>query len=105
MSWLLLRVIKLTSDIVACRLPGGVRSPADLWQFLLKKKSAQGVVPPVRYNIKGYYSQEGDKAGVMNVEGGYFLQEDVRQFDNEFFGINNFEATYGKHYNYEYFIS
>ncbi|KAI3334195.1 polyketide synthase-like protein [Ustulina deusta] len=79
---------------MACRLPGGVRSPADLWQFLLKKKSAQGVVPPVRYNIKGYYSQEGDKAGVMNVEGGYFLQEDVRQFDNEFFGINNFEATY-----------
>ena len=31
----------------------------------------------------------------MNVDGGYFLNEDVRQFDNEFFGINNFEAVYG----------
>jgi acyl transferase domain-containing protein len=30
----------------------------------------------------------------MNVDGGYFLQEDVRQFDNSFFGINNLEASY-----------
>ncbi|CAJ2508383.1 Uu.00g134090.m01.CDS01 [Anthostomella pinea] len=62
---------------MACRLPGGVRSPADMWQFLLEKKSAQGIVPLERYNIKGFYSEEGDKAGVMNVEGGYFLQDDL----------------------------
>ncbi|KAJ8129296.1 hypothetical protein O1611_g4338 [Lasiodiplodia mahajangana] len=80
---------------MACRLPGGVKSLADLWQFLLEEKSAQGPVPPERYNIKGFYSPEGDKAGVMNVDGGYFLQEDVRQFDNEFFGIHSFEATHG----------
>jgi acyl transferase domain-containing protein len=30
----------------------------------------------------------------MNTAGGYFLQEDVRQFENNFFGINNLEATY-----------
>lgn len=30
----------------------------------------------------------------MNSLGGYFLQEDVRQFENTFFGINNLEATY-----------
>ena len=30
----------------------------------------------------------------MNVDGGYFLREDVRQFDNSFFGINNLEASY-----------
>ncbi|KAF2644242.1 putative polyketide synthase [Massarina eburnea CBS 473.64] len=30
----------------------------------------------------------------MNVDGGYFLQTDVRQFDNSFFGINNLEASY-----------
>jgi acyl transferase domain-containing protein len=28
------------------------------------------------------------------MKGGYFLQEDIRAFDNEFFGINNMEATY-----------
>lgn len=26
--------------------------------------------------------------------GGYFINEDVRDFDNSFFGINNLEATY-----------
>lgn len=67
-----------------------------MWQFLLEDKSAQGIVPPERYNINGFYSQEGDKSGVMNLNGGYFLQEDVRQFDNEFFGIHSFEATHGK---------
>lgn len=30
----------------------------------------------------------------MDSAGGYFLSEDVRQFDNGFFGINNLEATY-----------
>ncbi|KAI1129321.1 polyketide synthase-like protein [Nemania abortiva] len=79
---------------MACRLPGGVKSLVDLWQFLLEEKSAQGPVPLERYNIKGFYSPEGDKSGVMNVDGGYFLREDVRQFDNEFFGIHSFEATH-----------
>ena len=30
----------------------------------------------------------------MNVDGGYFLDEDVRKFDASFFGINNLEASY-----------
>jgi len=30
----------------------------------------------------------------MDADGGYFLQEDVRQFESSFFGINNMEATY-----------
>ncbi|XXH01662.1 hypothetical protein Hte_008022 [Hypoxylon texense] len=30
----------------------------------------------------------------MTTKGGYFLQDDVRDFDNSFFGINNLEATY-----------
>ncbi|KAF3915792.1 hypothetical protein ABW21_db0200706 [Orbilia brochopaga] len=28
------------------------------------------------------------------MRGGYFLKEDIRNFENEFFGINNVEATY-----------
>lgn len=30
----------------------------------------------------------------MNIDGGYFLQEDIREFEPSFFGINNLEATY-----------
>ncbi|KAJ0418285.1 hypothetical protein BJY00DRAFT_288259 [Aspergillus carlsbadensis] len=79
---------------MACRLPGQITSPSDLWTFLSNNRSAQGPVPPERFNIKGFYHPDGSRAGAMNVLGGYFLQEDVRNFDNSFFGINNIEATY-----------
>ncbi|TVY25497.1 Reducing polyketide synthase [Lachnellula hyalina] len=79
---------------MACRLPGGIRSPSDLWEFLSCNKSAQGKVPKERFNINAFYHPDGSRAGVMDADGGYFLQEDVRQFENSFFGINNLEATY-----------
>ncbi|KAI0975980.1 polyketide synthase-like protein [Xylaria arbuscula] len=77
---------------MACHLPGGIRSPLDLWKFLINKKSAQGRVPADRFNIEGYYSDDVRRAGVMNADGGYFIQEDVRQFEHEFFGISRQEA-------------
>ncbi|RAL62711.1 hypothetical protein DID88_004554 [Monilinia fructigena] len=79
---------------MACRLPGGIRSPSDLWEFLSRNDSAQGQVPKERFNIKAFYHPDGSRAGVMDADGGYFLQEDVRLFENSFFGINNLEATY-----------
>ncbi|KAK8044419.1 hypothetical protein PG993_004443 [Apiospora rasikravindrae] len=79
---------------MACRLPGDICSPADLWQFLVDQKSAQGPVPPERYNIEGFYHPQGDRSGSTNVPGGYFINQDIREFDNRFFGINNLEATY-----------
>ncbi|KEY64667.1 hypothetical protein S7711_02867 [Stachybotrys chartarum IBT 7711] len=79
---------------MACRLPGDIRSPSQLWDFLVKKRSAQGRVPTNRFNISAFYHPDGSRAGVMDADGGYFLNEDVRQFDNGFFSINNMEATY-----------
>lgn len=64
------------------------------WDFMAEKKSAQGRVPKQRYNIDGFYHPDGRRSGVMNTDGGYFLDEDIRLFDNSFFGINNLEATY-----------
>ncbi|KUL86372.1 hypothetical protein ZTR_08618 [Talaromyces verruculosus] len=79
---------------MACHLPGGVTSPSGLWDYLYNKKSAQGKVPLKRYNIEGFYGKDNSRAGMMNVDGGYFLDEDVREFDPSFFGINNLEASY-----------
>ncbi|RYP41541.1 hypothetical protein DL767_000968 [Monosporascus sp. MG133] len=79
---------------MACRLPGGISSPSELRDFLHKKKSAQCSVPPERFNIDCFYHPDGGRAGAMNTNGGYFLKDDVRLFDNDFFGINNLEATY-----------
>ena len=41
---------------MACRLPGGVSSPADLWEFLVGGKDGRCRVPKSRYNIGGHYS-------------------------------------------------
>ncbi|KAL3484070.1 hypothetical protein BJX62DRAFT_244310 [Aspergillus germanicus] len=85
----------LISDNPVCIVGmGQITSPSDLWTFLSNSRSAQGPVPAERFNIKGFYHPDGSRAGAMNVLGGYFLQEDVRNFDNSFFGINNIEATY-----------
>ncbi|KAI4237003.1 MAG: hypothetical protein LQ349_002190 [Xanthoria aureola] len=79
---------------MACRLPGGVKSPYDLWEMLIHERSGQSKVPKERFNVDGYYHPEGDRAGVMSTSGGYFIQEDIREFENTFFGVNNMEATY-----------
>ncbi|KAI0120147.1 polyketide synthase [Nemania sp. FL0031] len=80
---------------MACRLPGDIYTPSDLWNFIIDQRSAQSAVPPGRYNIDGFYHPEGgSRSGSTNVPGGYFINQDIRQFDNSFFGINNLEATY-----------
>ncbi|KAI1873001.1 uncharacterized protein JN550_003875 [Neoarthrinium moseri] len=79
---------------LACRLPGDIQSPSELWDFIMKKRSAQGPLPAMRFNMKGFYHPDTARAGVMGADGGYFLQRDVRKFENSFFGVNNLEATY-----------
>ncbi|KAI1207269.1 polyketide synthase-like protein [Annulohypoxylon truncatum] len=79
---------------LACHLPGDVRSLFSLWELLVNKRSVQGPVPPERFNIKGFHGPDDSRAGIMSADGGYFLKEDVRLFENSFFGINNLEALY-----------
>lgn len=84
----------ITNNSTGCRLPGGIKSPDDLWKLLIEEQSGRCDVPPSRWNIEGFYHPSGQRPGSMNTKGGYFIQDDIRQFDNSFFGINNLEATY-----------
>ncbi|PHH61958.1 hypothetical protein CDD81_7707 [Ophiocordyceps australis] len=79
---------------IGCRLPGDIRSPSQLWDLITEKKSTQGPVPPGRFNINGFYHPDNTRSGCLNANGGYFLNEDVRKFENTFFDINNLEAIY-----------
>ncbi|RYP33985.1 hypothetical protein DL767_004506 [Monosporascus sp. MG133] len=80
---------------MACRLPGGASSAPDLWRMLYERQSGQGKFPKSRFNVDGFHHPKGgDRSGSVSMTGGYFIQEDIRAFDNEFFGINNLEATY-----------
>ncbi|KAF1999303.1 reducing type I polyketide synthase 10 [Amniculicola lignicola CBS 123094] len=79
---------------MGCRLPGGINSPSKLWDFLAQGKSAQGKIPASRFNADGFYDPDSNMSGSMSVDGGYFIDEDLRNFEPSFFGINNVEATY-----------
>jgi len=61
---------------------------------LVAEKSGQCDVPGSRWNIDSFYHPNLQRPGSMNTKGGYFLNEDIRDFDNSFFGINNLEATF-----------
>ncbi|KFA53738.1 hypothetical protein S40293_01625 [Stachybotrys chartarum IBT 40293] len=80
---------------MACRLPGDSSSPSEFWKLLTQGKSANCEVPRSRFNVDGFYHPDGmDRPGSVVTRGGYFLGEDIRGFENSFFGINNLEATY-----------
>ncbi|RAH60136.1 polyketide synthase [Aspergillus piperis CBS 112811] len=78
---------------IGCRLPGQASSPSKLWDLLINNATGYGPVPPSRFNAAAYYHPDADRPGSINSTGGYFIQEDIRAFENAFFGINNLEAT------------
>ena len=76
----------------ACRLPGGVRSPAQFWQMLLAGVDAVGEVPPDRWDGAALFSTDPDDAQRMNSRWGGFL-DGIDRFDAAFFGISPKEAA------------
>ncbi|CAI7567668.1 unnamed protein product [Penicillium viridicatum] len=78
---------------IGCRLPGKASSPSKLWELLVKNETGHCVVPLERYNAEAYYHPDAERPGSINSTGGYFIQEDIRAFENGFFGINNLETT------------
>ncbi|ETS86321.1 hypothetical protein PFICI_00149 [Pestalotiopsis fici W106-1] len=75
-----------------CRLPGGIRSSSDLFNFLSSKGDARSIVPEDRYNIDAYYDPTG-KPGSVATKYGYFLDLDLSQFDASMFGMSNAEVA------------
>ena len=60
----------------------------------MESRSGQGDIPVSRFEKDAFHHLNPDRAGAINGNGGYFLQHDVRSFDNLFFGIHNLEARY-----------
>jgi acyl transferase domain-containing protein len=80
---------------VGCRFPSGVYSPSQLWDLLREGRSGHSnTIPASRFNSEGFYHPDRERPGSINATGGYFLDDDPREFENSFFGINNLEATY-----------
>ncbi|KFY44312.1 hypothetical protein V494_01542 [Pseudogymnoascus sp. VKM F-4513 (FW-928)] len=76
---------------LACRVPGAA-NPSQLWKNIQEKKDIQKKMPADRFNVDTFYHPDGTHKGTTNAKFGYFLDQDIGNFDAGFFNISGNEA-------------
>ena len=72
------------------RLPGGIRNAEEFWDLLVNGEDARGPIPSDRYQSQSFSSAMGKK-GVIDLQSGYFLEDDLGHLDASFFSMSKDE--------------
>lgn len=77
------------------RLPGGLSTPQEFWEFLVNKGDARGRVPETRYNVSAYH-ETSKRPTTVATQYGYFLGEDVKlgAMDTSRFSMSRSDVEY-----------
>ncbi|KAK5055904.1 hypothetical protein LTR84_012454 [Exophiala bonariae] len=75
------------------RLPGGATNAEGLWEILAEGRQCWTDVPESRYNWKGFHHANPDAKGTHNARGGFFLEQNIADFDAQFFGMSATESA------------
>ncbi|MFC0042722.1 type I polyketide synthase [Actinomadura rayongensis] len=78
---------------MACRFPGGIETPEQLWDAVIEGRDLIGGLPDDRgWDTRKLYEPDSGKPGTSYTKEGGFLT-DAAEFDAELFGISPREAT------------
>jgi len=78
---------------MGCRLPSGVNSPEQYWDFMLRHGDWTVEAPAERWNADLFYDADPDAPGRAYTRHGGFVTMSPWDFDAEFFGMSPNEAA------------
>jgi hypothetical protein len=72
---------------MACRFPGDVTNPSQLWDLCVNGRDGWTPIPKDRFDVNSLYHKNHDRVGRSHVQGGYFIKGDISLFDAAFFSL------------------